>query len=87
MLKLYARDYCPNGVEAIALLTSLNYNPEVFYVGETKSPKVALAPVKSLSTEEFSQDFPDVRTFPFAIIDGICLEGLPQIKEYVAIER
>ena len=86
MNKLYARDYCPNGIEAIALLLSLNYKPEIFDVGGTYFQHHA-SDVKSISEEEFTIQFPKVTVFPFAILDGIHLEGLPAIRKYVSIEH
>lgn len=68
---IYSKKDCPSCVKAKALLNikGIEYNESV--IGE------------DILREDFMATFPDVRTVPFIIVDGVKIGGYEQLREHL----
>jgi hypothetical protein len=79
--ELYIKSYCPNSIEAYALLKSFDYDVKVFAVN---SPDTHTFQGQFVShVPEHSLMLTDVPHYPIAKLDGKLIIGLKCIKEYI----
>jgi glutaredoxin len=80
--EVYSKDYCPNCVEAIALLVSFNIEVELFKVQASSDPSKNL-----VTKEELLARIPTARSVPQVFLDGVYVGGLDALQKKLTIEQ
>jgi glutaredoxin len=73
MLQIYTKENCPSCVKAKAMLEKHNIPFTAYVIGT------------DISREEFISKFPNAKTVPYSLIDGVVIGGYENIKNYYAI--
>lgn len=68
---VYSKKDCPSCIKAKSLLNIRGISFREAVIGE------------DILREDFTATFPDVRTAPFIIIDGVKIGGFDQLREYL----